>query len=111
MKQSPLLTINQLSVAIQGQSYVKDLSLKIYPGQRLGLVGPSGAGKSLTAKAIMHFIHQGDLEIRGEIIYQGLGNLLDLPTKEAQKSCPKKLPSSSKRPWIVSILTIPLPLS
>ncbi|MHA6603288.1 ABC transporter ATP-binding protein [Aerococcus urinae] len=91
MKQSPLLTINQLSVAIQGQSYVKDLSLKIYPGQRLGLVGPSGAGKSLTAKAIMHFIHQGDLEIHGEIIYQGLGNLLDLPTKEAQKILPQEI--------------------
>ncbi|MDK6727885.1 ABC transporter ATP-binding protein [Aerococcus loyolae] len=89
MEQKPLLSIHNLQVAIQGQTYVKDLSLDLYPGERLGLVGPSGAGKSLTVKAIMNF--QDQVQVKGQILYQGLGDLVDLSAKDRQRKLPKEI--------------------
>lgn len=89
MDSKPLLSIKKLQVAIQGQTYVKDLSLDVYPGERLGLVGPSGAGKSLTVKVIMNF--QDQVEVKGQILYQSLGDLVDLSPRDRQKSLPKEI--------------------
>ena len=89
MDSKPLLSIKKLQVAIQGQTYVKDLYLDVYPGERLGLVGPSGAGKSLTVKVIMNF--QDQVEVKGQILYQSLGDLVDLSPRDRQKSLPKEI--------------------
>ncbi|WP_195854431.1 ABC transporter ATP-binding protein [Aerococcus tenax] len=89
MDSKPLLSIKDLQVAIQGQTYVKDLSLDVYPGERLGLVGPSGAGKSLTVKAIMNF--QDQVQVKGHIYYQGLGDIVDLSPKDRQQALPQEI--------------------
>nr|WIW73055.1 ATP-binding cassette domain-containing protein [Aerococcus tenax] len=89
MDSKPLLSIKALQVAIQGQTYVKDLSLDVYPGERLGLVGPSGAGKSLTVKAIMNF--QDQVQVKGHIYYQGLGDIVDLSPKDRQQALPQEI--------------------
>ena len=46
-----LLDIRGLNLSTLGTPLVKDLSLSIAPGERLGLIGESGSGKSLTAMA------------------------------------------------------------
>ncbi len=89
MDSKPLLSIKNLQVAVQGQTYVKNLSLEVYPGERLGLVGPSGAGKSLTVKAIMNF--QDQVQVKGQVYYQGLGDIVDLSPKGRQQALPQEI--------------------
>ena len=59
-KNSPLLSINDLSIAFhqdkQPLSVVKNVSFDINPCETVALVGESGSGKSLTAHAIMRLL-------------------------------------------------------
>ena len=49
---------------------IRDLSLKIYPGQITAVVGASGSGKSLLAHSILGILpYNGRME--GEILYDG----------------------------------------
>ncbi|WP_269623052.1 LPS export ABC transporter ATP-binding protein [Prochlorococcus marinus] len=42
------LILDQVSLALQGKDLVKDISLKVNPGEVVGLLGPNGAGKTTT---------------------------------------------------------------
>jgi peptide/nickel transport system ATP-binding protein len=59
---------------------VRGLSLRIAPGEALGLVGESGSGKSLTALSILGILPTG-ASATGQIEYGGR-SLLDLPESE-----------------------------
>ena len=47
-----LVEIDGLTIAFDGHSAVRNLSLSIEKGDRLGIIGESGSGKSMTALAI-----------------------------------------------------------
>lgn len=68
----PLLEINNLSISFnqgtQNNKAIDDISLKIYPGETLGIVGESGSGKSLTSLAIMQLLSKQAQFDSGEII-------------------------------------------
>ena len=49
----PLLEISNMEVCYFGKPVVRDLSLKIEPGEILGIVGESGSGKSTVIRAAM----------------------------------------------------------
>ena len=60
------------------ETVVHGLSMQLKEGEILGIVGESGSGKSMTAMAIAGHLHRGDLQKRGEILYDG-NNLLTCP--------------------------------
>jgi peptide/nickel transport system ATP-binding protein len=72
------LVVEDLGVSFAGGAVpvIRDLSLRIPPGEALGLVGESGSGKSLTARAILGLLPQG-ARVTGRIVLDGV-SLLDL---------------------------------
>ena len=63
-----LLAVENLSVRAGTRTLVSDLSFRIEPGKRMGLIGESGSGKSLTAMAVTGLLPAG-------LSSQGLVNL------------------------------------
>jgi len=79
------LVVEDLSVFFDhGRSEaVSGLSLKIPPGDALGLVGESGSGKSITSRAILGLLPSG-ASVSGKITMEG-DSLLQLSPAEMQR--------------------------
>jgi len=73
---STLLSVANLRVAYPHQAdqlitwAVDDVSFKLQPGEKIGLVGESGCGKSTLGRAIMRLLPEGS-QIEGNVVYQG----------------------------------------
>ena len=70
-----------------GLTAVRDVTLKLTPGEALGLVGESGSGKSVTSLAIMRLLPP-EARVTGEILFctqSGCHNLLQLPGEEMRR--------------------------
>ncbi len=52
------LDVDNLSIAIDGRTVVRDLSFSLATGERLGIIGESGSGKSVTALAVLGLLPQ-----------------------------------------------------
>ncbi len=54
----------------QERGVIQDLTLRVKPGEKIGLVGPSGAGKSTLVNLLLRFfeLEQGAIEIDGQDI-------------------------------------------
>jgi branched-chain amino acid transport system ATP-binding protein len=64
---TPLLELVDLNVRYGSVPAVRNLSLRIEPGEIVGLIGPNGAGKSTTLHAIMGMVasHSGEILLGG----------------------------------------------
>lgn len=65
---SSAITINNLSVQLQGKLLLDAFSLNITSGEKVTIAGPSGSGKSTLLRCIMGFMlpSSGAIEIFGE---------------------------------------------
>ncbi|MGO4742102.1 ATP-binding cassette domain-containing protein [Serratia quinivorans] len=66
----PLLTLEHLTLSLDGEVKIHDLNFTLHAGERLCLLGASGSGKSLTAAAILGTLPLGAV-VSGSIRLQG----------------------------------------
>lgn len=75
MNTEPTIVIDKLSKRYTADApyALKDLSLKIYPGEVFGYLGPNGAGKSTTIRTLLNLIQptSGKATILGKDIITG----------------------------------------
>ncbi|MGH9151973.1 MAG: Fe-S cluster assembly ATPase SufC [Acidimicrobiales bacterium] len=65
----PLLSIEDLHVAVEGAPIIKGLTLSVLPGEVHAIMGPNGSGKSTLANTILG---NPDYEVTaGRIVYKG----------------------------------------
>ena len=87
MKQSQILSVDNLNVSIKSKGIVShivnDLSFDVKRGEILSIVGESGSGKSMTAKAILRLLPENSL-VSGEVMFEN-NNLLNLNEKNIRK--------------------------
>jgi iron complex transport system ATP-binding protein len=58
--------LTRVSVALDGRPVLRELSLRIPGGSRLGLIGPNGSGKTTLLRAIAGLVgHQGEIRLGG----------------------------------------------
>lgn len=77
----PLLEVSRLSVALNSQPVIADLSLEIAPGTTLGLFGESGCGKTTLALAILNLLRPHRYRVSGSVRLDGV-DLLRLSEPE-----------------------------
>jgi Fe-S cluster assembly ATP-binding protein len=69
MTDSPLLSVEHLSMSRNGKQILRDLNLTVYPGQVHALLGLNGSGKSSLAYALMGCV--GYAPDEGRILFDG----------------------------------------
>src|SRR2546429_114993 len=90
MPSTPLLELENLSthyVSAQGTRVVRgvdDVSLRIHPGETLGIVGESGSGKSTLALTILRVLPPAARIVSGRMMFEG-EDLLRKSDEEMQK--------------------------
>ncbi|MEC7434043.1 MAG: ABC transporter ATP-binding protein [Actinomycetota bacterium] len=70
-EKTPLLVADGLDAGyLPGINILNDCSLKLFEGERVGIVGPNGAGKSTLVKAMFGLVNirKGSVQLRGEEI-------------------------------------------
>jgi peptide/nickel transport system ATP-binding protein len=63
---APPLTVDNLTVTIDGNELLHGISFALEPGERLGFIGGSGSGKTLTALAVAGLLPE-EAQITGSI--------------------------------------------
>jgi oligopeptide/dipeptide ABC transporter ATP-binding protein len=73
-----MLDIDRLTIDLEAgrgvRRVIHDVTMRVAPGEALGLVGESGSGKSMTARAIMRLLPRGariggTLKVHGQPVY------------------------------------------
>ncbi|MFA7691715.1 MAG: ABC transporter ATP-binding protein [Candidatus Hydrogenedentes bacterium] len=67
---SPAYEIKDLSIVLDGQTIVKELSFSLEAGQSMAIIGPNGAGKSTLLKAMLRLIPiaSGSIQLFGKAL-------------------------------------------
>ena len=78
------LTVEDLTIDIDGASVVDGVSFSVGAGEVIALVGESGCGKSLTALALLGLLPDAAQTVRGRIMLDDV-DLISLPEREMRR--------------------------
>jgi peptide/nickel transport system ATP-binding protein len=81
---APALSVEDLTVDIDGASIVDGVSFSVGAGEVMALVGESGCGKSLTALALLGLLPNAAKIVRGRIMLDDV-DLVSLPEREMRR--------------------------
>lgn len=72
MRQPPALRIHNLTVSYRGKPAIRNVTVTVEQGLRVGLVGPNGAGKSTLLRALVGLLQPdtGSVEVFGGPVWQ-----------------------------------------
>jgi peptide/nickel transport system ATP-binding protein len=84
MSIAPALTVEDLTIDIDGASVVDGVSFSVGAGEVIALVGESGCGKSLTALALLGLLPDAAQIVRGRIMLDDV-DLVSLPEREMRR--------------------------
>ena len=79
MNKTPILEIKDLQATINTNEILKNLNLKVHPGEIHAIMGPNGSGKSTFSKVLAG--HPAYQVIDGQIFFKGI-NILNLDPEE-----------------------------
>src|SRR5262249_61595281 len=81
---APALTVDGLTIDIEGTSVVDRVSFSVAAGEVIALVGESGCGKSLTALALLGLLPDAAQIVRGRVMLNDV-DLVSLPEREMRR--------------------------
>jgi peptide/nickel transport system ATP-binding protein len=67
----PLLSVEDLSLEIDGAPVLRGVTLSVAPGRALAVVGESGSGKSLTCLSVLGLLPPGGRVVGGRVLFRG----------------------------------------
>ena len=77
-----MLTVQNLSVNYRGIEALTEVSLRVQPGEWVGLIGPNGAGKSTLVKAILGLTpYRGTILLNGTSVKQQRSQVAYVPQR------------------------------
>ncbi|MGM0566329.1 MAG: metal ABC transporter ATP-binding protein [Bacteroidota bacterium] len=76
MEEKPLIELQNVTAGYNGEPVLKDVNLKIYPNDFIGVIGPNGGGKTTLIKVILQLIKP----MKGKVVRNtsGIGYLPQL---------------------------------
>ena len=84
MKNKSLLSLEKLTVKIDSNIILSEISFQLNKNEILGIVGESGSGKSITALSILNLLNNGSFQSEGSIVFEGT-ELSNLSKKKIEK--------------------------
>jgi peptide/nickel transport system ATP-binding protein len=87
---SPILRVEDLTIAFGAQAAVRHISFSIAPGETLGLVGESGSGKSATSLAVLRLLPP-EAQVTGRILFPTSLREPGRPPRDAARTQPADL--------------------
>ncbi|KKU51147.1 MAG: hypothetical protein A3H69_00600 [Candidatus Sungbacteria bacterium RIFCSPLOWO2_02_FULL_47_9] len=65
MEKENILEVKNLTVVLDGETLLKDITFSVVEGEALSIIGPNGAGKTLLFRALLGFIpYKGEITWR-----------------------------------------------
>ena len=84
MKNNILLSLEKLTVKIDSNIILSEISFQLNKNEILGIVGESGSGKSITALSILNLLNNSSFQSEGSIVFEGI-ELSNLSKKKIEK--------------------------
>jgi len=106
-----LLKVQNLTVELNGEKIIKNLSFQIFHGETLTILGPNGSGKSVLLRTLLNFLpYEGkiiwDKKYRIGYLPQGLNQLLTRNLPLTTEDFFKLKPSAPERKGIIQYLSM-----